>query len=306
MTDDNKKQHSEVDIELLNAIRRRQSDAWAQLIQQYQGRLVNFAMARLKQRADAEDVVQDTFVSFIRGLDSFRGQASLETYLFTILRNKIIDRYRSKHARSVSLIQDVFSSAQDTENTNPANAIPDPGPSASWCLSTNEQHEITRRTLTEALAKLLKGFKYSLEFQNLKIIELLFYCRISSADIARLLDTEATAIRVFKHRSLKQIKKQLATNKISLDQPSVDFENLLTEIWESNRLSCPKRSTVGSFLLGKLEPEWFDYVDFHITFVGCHFCRANLKDLKNNRTTDRETIFKKQIMASTVGFLSTS
>ena len=306
MTHNDKNRHREIDIDLLNAIRQRQSDAWAQLIQQYQGRLVNFALARLKQRADAEDVVQDTFVSFIRGLDSFRGQASLETYLFTILRNKIIDRYRSKHARSVSLIQDVFSSAQDGDMTNPAAIIPDPGPSASWCVSTNEQHEITQNILAQALAKLLKGFKSSLEFQNLKTIELLFYCRISSADISRLLGTEATAVRVFKHRCLKQIKKQLAPHKISLDTISVDFENLLTEIWKSKRLSCPKRNTIGAFLLEKLDPDWFDYVDFHLTFVGCHFCRANLKDLKNNQTTDREKLFKKQIMASTVGFLSTS
>ena len=45
------------------------------------------------------------------------------------------------------------------------------------------------------------------------------------------------------------------------------------------RLSCLKRSTIGSFLLGVLEEPWQSYTAFHLETVRCLMCRANLDDL---------------------------
>ena len=56
--------------------------------------------------------------------------------------------------------------------------------------------------------------------------------------------------------------------------------------------------------LEKLNAEWFDYVDFHLTTLGCHFCRASFNDLQHQRSRDQRTIFQNKIMASTVGFLN--
>ena len=135
---------------------------------------------------------------------------------------------------------------------------------------------------------------------------MLFYCNIYGADTARFLNMGSEAVRVFKHRCLKKVRHDIASFNISMDSQFGDFESLLTEIWGSQRLSCPKRSTIGAFLLEKLEPEWFDYIDFHLTTLGCHFCRANLKDLKRQRTTDEEQLYKKQILSSTIGFFTAS
>ena len=304
--DDESNVLSTADRCLLDAIRGRQSEAWALFVGRYHGRLLAFATARLGQHADAEDVIQDTFMSFIKAIDSYRGQASLETYLFTILRNKIIDRYRSAQARSISLIQDVYSSSGNNSETNAISQLSLHAPSVSWCVSRNEQQQIQQDALTRALRRLLKGFKDSLNFRNLKIVELIFYCNISGADTARFLNMESETVRVFKHRCLKKVREDVASLDISMDSQFANFENLLTEIWESQRLSCPKRSTIGAFLLEKLEPEWFDYIDFHLTTLGCHFCRANLKDLKHQRKTDEEQLFKKQILSSTIGFFTAS
>jgi RNA polymerase sigma factor (sigma-70 family) len=295
---------SQLNKRLLGKIRNGKAEAWAQLIDQYQDRLLNFATARLPQRADAEDIVQDTFVSFIKGLSNFRNEASLETYLFIILRNKIFDRYRSRWARSVCLIQDVYSGGEGEDSANVFEQMSAPDPTASWYISQDEQHELQRQALTHAFRELLKDFKESLKFCDLKMIELLFYCRISTKDVSKLLKLEGITVRVFKHRCLKRIRENVTKLNTSTNLSSSKFENFLTEIWESQRLSCPKRSTLGAFLLETLEPRWFDYVDFHLTTIGCHFCRANFKDLKHQKTTNEQRLFRKRIMASTVGFLS--
>ena len=291
---------------LLGQIRKGKAGAWEHLIEKYEGRLLNFATARLPQRADAEDIVQDTFVSFIRGLSNFRSETSLETYLFIILRNKIFDRYRSIRSKSVCLIQDVYSKGQGDEGVNVFEQISAPDPTASWYISQVEEHEFARKALTEALREMLKVFKASQKFRDLKMIELLFYCRIPNNYVANLFKLKEITVRVFKHRCLKRIRGNITKLDALTNLASSNYEHFLTEIWESHRLSCPKRSTLGAFLLETLEPRWFDYVDFHLTTLGCHFCRANLKDLKRHKTTDEQRLFRKRIMESTVGFLSSS
>jgi hypothetical protein len=51
-------------------------------------------------------------------------------------------------------------------------------------------------------------------------------------------------------------------------------------IWRRRRLSCPSREQLGSHLLGVLGPDETDYLQFHLTVVGCRWCEANLEDLR--------------------------
>jgi RNA polymerase sigma factor (sigma-70 family) len=292
----------QADLELVEAIRNKKAYAWAIFIEKYQGRLLNFAVSKLHQRADAEDVIQDTFVSFIQGLDSYRSEGSIENYLFTILRNKIISRYRNKSTGSVSLIQDVYCSAADGDEQDVMMQIPAVDSSEIWIESRSEQRRLQQEILAQSLLKLCQNFKSYLKFRNLKILELLLYCGLSTAAVSELLKIEEASVRVFKHRCLKQLHENIESLNATPDFSYTNIENLLKEVWESRRLTCPKRSTLGAFLLEQLDPEWFDYIDFHLTTLGCHFCRANLKDLKQKKTIE-ELQFRERIMASTVGFL---
>ncbi|HEY9514815.1 MAG TPA: RNA polymerase sigma factor [Gemmatimonadaceae bacterium] len=56
-------------------------------------------VASLGERREAEEVVQDTFVRAFASLDGFRGESSLRTWLFTIARNIVRDRIRSRKGR---------------------------------------------------------------------------------------------------------------------------------------------------------------------------------------------------------------
>lgn len=54
----------------------------------------------------------------------------------------------------------------------------------------------------------------------------------------------------------------------------------LGAIWKRNRLTCPDRQQLGSYLLDALDPDHSDYIRFHIEVIGCPFCQANLSDLR--------------------------
>jgi len=55
----------------------------------------------------------------------------------------------------------------------------------------------------------------------------------------------------------------------------------LGAIWRRQRLSCPTREQLGSFLLGVLDPDHSAYLQFHIEEVGCRYCSASIEDLRD-------------------------
>jgi RNA polymerase sigma-70 factor (ECF subfamily) len=69
------------------------SDASAWL-QRYGDALYRYAAARVGGREPAEDLVQETFLAALQSRDRFQHRSSVRTWLFSILRHKIVDHYR--------------------------------------------------------------------------------------------------------------------------------------------------------------------------------------------------------------------
>ena len=73
---------------LLDRLRGGDEGAFAALVRQYQPQLLRLAVATVGSRAVAEEVVQDTWIAVVRGVDRFEGRSSLKTWLFRILVNR--------------------------------------------------------------------------------------------------------------------------------------------------------------------------------------------------------------------------
>jgi RNA polymerase sigma factor (sigma-70 family) len=286
----------------LDRIRQGDGQAWSDFVSRYQGRLLRFARAKLPQRADAEDVVQETFIAFLRSIARYRGECDLETYLFALMRRKIIDSYRSAGARRVCLIQDTGETDSDEPASDLLDVMQSPAQTASWYARADEQYDRQKAALAEALTALIDGMKKALKLRDLQIIELLFYGQLPNKKVAATMGLDEKAVALIKHRNLKQIREHVAQGQLSGDPTSEEFENLLTDLWEYYRFSCPKRNTIGAYMLGTLEPDWHQYVEFHLNTLGCRFCRANLDDLQSQSRETRQEAFQARIMESTIGF----
>jgi RNA polymerase sigma-70 factor (ECF subfamily) len=64
------------------------------VIEEHTPALLAFAQRMLKRSADAEDAVQETWISAIRSAHTFEGRSSLRTWLTGILRKRIFDYYQ--------------------------------------------------------------------------------------------------------------------------------------------------------------------------------------------------------------------
>lgn len=82
-------------------------------------------------------------------------------------------------------------------------------------------------------------------------------------------------------------------------------DHSLGAIWRRQRLSCPGREQLGSYLLQALDDGMQDYVHFHLETIACPFCQANLADLKSlqQEAAPKATERRKRIFQSSAGYL---
>jgi RNA polymerase sigma-70 factor (ECF subfamily) len=78
-------------------------DKW---VDRYGDALYGFALARVSNKQTAEDLVQETFLAAVKSQERFKGQSSEKTWLFGILKHKVIDHYR-KHKSLVASKDDL-------------------------------------------------------------------------------------------------------------------------------------------------------------------------------------------------------
>jgi RNA polymerase sigma-70 factor (ECF subfamily) len=96
------------DMVLLERIRGGDSEAFAGLVERYQGPLVGFLNRMVRDKEAARDLAQDVFVKAFQSLDGYAGrnQAAFSTWLFAIARNGCLDLMRSRKRRATEKLED--------------------------------------------------------------------------------------------------------------------------------------------------------------------------------------------------------
>jgi RNA polymerase sigma-70 factor (ECF subfamily) len=107
---------AQTDLDLIAAWKAGDQRAATRLVERHAAPLARFA-ASVGARGDVDEVVQDTFVRAFSSLDSFRGESSLRTWLFTIARRLLLDRRRSERRRGEQV------EVKDTDATTEFDAL---------------------------------------------------------------------------------------------------------------------------------------------------------------------------------------
>jgi RNA polymerase sigma-70 factor (ECF subfamily) len=76
------------DDDLVRRLRAGDESAFVEVIDAYHPSMVRFAQTFVSNRAVAEEVVQDTWLAVLKGIDRFQGRSSLKTWIFRILANR--------------------------------------------------------------------------------------------------------------------------------------------------------------------------------------------------------------------------
>ena len=115
------------DEKLLHRLREGEERAFTELVECYQGRIAAFLRRMLPRGADVEDAAQAVFTRAWLGMGKFRGEVSLESWLYRIARNHAIDRLRRKRARPEFPLASLSEEQESALHERTASEEADPG-----------------------------------------------------------------------------------------------------------------------------------------------------------------------------------
>jgi len=86
---------------LVERLKRRDEAAFNELIRLYQGKIFRLVLRMIGDRAEAEDLAQEVFVTVFKSIDGFRGDSKLSTWMYRVATNHCKNRikYLSRRAR---------------------------------------------------------------------------------------------------------------------------------------------------------------------------------------------------------------
>jgi hypothetical protein len=102
-------------------------------------------------------------------------------------------------------------------------------------------------------------------------------------------------------RDSEQLRRQLR----ALQQERERGDHSIGAIWRGERVSCPTREQLGSYLLLVLDEGQQEYIEFHLNVIGCAYCRANLADLKalQQEPAPKASARRRRYFESSAGYL---
>jgi RNA polymerase sigma-70 factor (ECF subfamily) len=216
---------------LIAALRDGDEHAFAGLVDRHSSAMVRVAMAYVPSRAAAEEVVQETWIAVMRGIDKFEGRASLRTWVFRILIN-VAMRAGARERRSIP-----FSALAEAEATSEPSVDPDrflpadhalfPG---HWAIMptrwpTPEEGLLsgeTREVITAAIAELPAAQRTVIALRDVE--------GWSSEEVAKALEISAGNQRILLHRARSRVRNAIEAYHGAVEE--IDYDAVTAELMD--------------------------------------------------------------------------
>jgi RNA polymerase sigma-70 factor (ECF subfamily) len=193
-------------------------EAVAELFRRHGDDMFGLGLKMCGNRADAEDLVQETFLRAYRDWSKYRGDASPSTWLYTIAIRvcRRLQRRRSGEPVKMESLSRPMATRDETEDVTDHRATP---------LDATISNE-TRSTVQRALARLPLHYRLPLALKELT--------DFTVEEIARLLDLKPATVRSRVHRARLHLARELESGG---DESSLDFTRICRDILETKQLS---------------------------------------------------------------------
>jgi len=192
------------DDELVMALRAGEQHAFETLVRRYNGSLQRLARSYVPSASVAEEVVQETWLGVLDGIDRFRGDSSLKTWIYRILVNRAMTR-GARERRTVP-----FSSLDSDDPDCPAFGADQFLPDGHWAVAPRPfeipEDRLARLEFRDSLRDALEELP---ERQRI-VVTLRDVEGLSSDEVCDLLEVSAANQRVLLHRGRSRLQQALA------------------------------------------------------------------------------------------------
>jgi RNA polymerase sigma-70 factor (ECF subfamily) len=201
-------QSPDPDSLLIAQVRSGDSNAWTELVDRFEGRLLAYVDSRLSNRSASEDIVQETFIGFLNSLPNYDSSRSLENYLFSICAFKLTDHLRREGRRPTLQMG-------SSEDSSGGWHLTGPGRAASSIARSTERRKLEEEALISALREQVDRWKEKGDWSKLKCIELLIVEGLPNKEVAERLSITEQQVANFKFDFLARTKMLLKRQDLS-------------------------------------------------------------------------------------------
>jgi len=200
------------ELRLVEALRQRDEAAFLKLVEQHHNSLLRLAQIYVRTRDVAEEVVQETWLGVLKGIDRFESRSSLKTWIFRILLNRARTR-GEREGRTIPFSQ-IFDPqaepgepAMDPDRFLPADHPREPGhwaqPPVGWG-DTGEKQLLTKE-MRAHIQRAIDGLPAS----QREVITLRDVEGWTSEEVCNALAVSETNQRVLLHRARTKVRRKL-------------------------------------------------------------------------------------------------
>jgi RNA polymerase sigma-70 factor, ECF subfamily len=185
----------DADADLLDRLLGGDDDAYAELVRTHGGRMLAVARRLLRDQRDAEDAVQDAFISAFRALPRFSRESRLSTWLHRIVVNASLMKLRSAKRRPEVEIETLLPAFQEDGHHVEQYS--------EWLLPADVLmvREEGRATVRAAIDLLPAGYRTVLLLRDIE--------QLDNSDIAAVLGITPNAVKIRVHRARQALRTLL-------------------------------------------------------------------------------------------------
>ena len=196
---------------LVDALRRGEEEAFAWLVRRHHEALLRYARVFVRDRAVAEEVVQETWLGVIRGIGAFEARSSVKTWVFHILANRARTR-GERESRSVpfsALVArelDDDAPVVDADRFLPADA---PRWAGHWAVAPQPWNAPEARMLAAETRAVIDAAIAGLPPVQREVITLRDVVGMDAEEVCRLMSLTDGNQRVLLHRARSRVRAAL-------------------------------------------------------------------------------------------------
>jgi RNA polymerase sigma-70 factor, ECF subfamily len=191
------------DLELALRAKAGDIDAYRQLVERYQRRVLAVAMGIIGRYEDAEDIVQEAFLKAFRKLSLFKGESSFYTWLYRIVFNLAIDEKRKRYRYVESSTGDAQALAQAAQASQEKGL----GRNTLHVASAHPEEELQNARLRTRIKEAID----ELNPVHRAVILLREFEGLSYAEISDLLGCSRGTVMSRLHHARKRLQKALSS-----------------------------------------------------------------------------------------------
>jgi RNA polymerase sigma-70 factor (ECF subfamily) len=200
------------DAELVRRFNAGDEEAFVEIVNRYRERIFSVALCHLRNRSDAEEIAQDTFIRAHRGLARFRGDSSLATWLHRIAFNLSRNRYKYYRCRRRNLTLSLDCPLSDDNKATFSELISSDAPSPARAAASREFIEV----VDECMRKL--------GMRQRRILTLRNGLSQSYGDIASALGISTGTVKSRIGRARKNLRELMAQSRPDLAPDACPFD----------------------------------------------------------------------------------